>query len=230
MKRNNKYLIIILITLIFFSYYEIRSDLRVGSLIRDIIYKPVIKDNYKELYTLINKELKQENEELKSLLNINYSSIDYDLVYATIIERNNTYWLDEVTIDKGKDSGIVKNDIVINKNGMIGKIINVSNNTSKVKLITGISLLPVEVNSVAKVIYSENYNLYIKGINKEDNIKVGDKVLTLGLTKNYPKGILIGEIIDIKLSSSEVGYIAKVKLSDNLNDLRFVSVLKRSNT
>lgn len=228
MKKYNKYLIIILISLLLGSYYEIKNDLRYGSLIRDIIFKPLIKDNYDELYTLINKELKKENEDLKNLLNIKSSSLDYELIHASVIERNTTYWLDEITIDKGKSSGIEKNEIVITKNGMIGKIINVSGNTSKVKLITGISSpIPVEINNVVKVLFSDNYNLYIKGINKEDNIKKGDKVVTLGLTYNYPKGILIGEITDIKLSSNEVGYIAYVKTSDNLNNLRFVSVLKR---
>ena len=114
---------------------------------------------------------------------------------------------------------------------MIGKVLSVSSNTSIIKLITGFnSPIMVTINDLEKVLEVKNYNLFIKGINQNDNIKIGDKVLTNGLMNDFPNGILIGEIEKIDKENDDVGYIAKVKLSDNLNDLRFVSVLKRSNT
>ena len=229
-RKKTKYLIIIISFLLILSYFEINSNYRIGGLIRDIIYSPFRKSYYKELYTLVNEELKKENKELKDILNIDYSSTDYELINASVIERNNTYWLAELTINKGSDDLVSKNQIVITKNGMIGKVISVSDKTSIIKLITAFSEpILVDINGLSKVMTSDNYNLYIKGINNEDNISKGDKVITSGLSNNYPRGILIGEIEEIKISSDKVGKIARVKLSQSLDDIRFVSALKRKN-
>ena len=229
-KRKKKYLIIFLIFLLLLSYCEINSNYRIGGRIRDIIYSPFRKEYYKDLYTLINDEIKKENEELKDILKIDYSSTDYESISASVVERNSTYWLDELTINKGRDDLIDNNQIVITKNGMVGKIINVSNKTAKVKLITGLTdPILVDINGISKILLNNNYNLYIKGINNEDDINIGDKVTTLGLSDNYPKGILIGEVEELFGSYDGVGKTAKIKLAQDLNDLRFVSVLKRKN-
>ena len=227
MKKKDKYLLVLIIFLLIFSYCEINSNFRIGGLIRDFIYFPFKKDK-KDLFTLMNKEIEKENSELKNLLGIDYSNTDYEAINASVIERNSTYWLDELTINKGKDDKVEEDQIVITDKGMIGKVISVSTSTSKIKLITGFSEpIMVDINNNSKMLFSDNYNLYVKGINKSDSINPGDKVSTLGLSINYPKGILIGEIEELNDTSSGVGLIAKVKLSADINNLEFVSVLKR---
>lgn len=223
--KNNYIYSIIIIILIVFSYYEIKSNVRVGGLFRDFFYTPLNKDNYKELYTLINEEIKKENNELKSLLEIDYSMTDYELINATIIDRSNIL-PNEFIINKGKDDGIDNNQIVINKNGMIGKVIDSSYKTSVIRLITSFDEpILVKINDITKLLFINNYNLYIRGINKEDNIKVGDKVVTSG---SLPNGIVIGEIESLD-KEYDTGFFAKVKISVNLNNIRFVTVLKRIN-
>ena len=226
-KSNNRNYIIIIILLLLFSYYEIKNDFRLGGALRDLLYAPIKRDN-NDLSTFINIELKKETEELKSLLDIDYSLTDFDMINATIVERNNTYWLNEMTINKGEKDGILKDQAVITKNGLIGKVISTSYNSSKIKLITGFdSPIQVDVNGKIKLLTINNYCLYIKGINKEDNIKEGDKVLTSGLSNFFPKGIIIGQIKNINKESDDIGYFAEVELSSDLSNLRFVTVLKR---
>ena len=135
-KKNDKYLIVIILLLLFFSYYEINNDFRFGGILRDILYAPLRKNN-NDLYTFINKEIEKENKDLKEMLDIKDSLTDFDLINASVVERNNTYWLNEITINKGLNDGINDNQIVITKNGMIGKVVDTSNNTSIVRLITG---------------------------------------------------------------------------------------------
>ena len=227
-QKNNKFLVIIIFLLLIFSYYEINNNYRIGGVLRDMLFLPVIDNNYKELYNLINKEIKEENEELKKLLDIDYSLTDFYMINASIIERNSLYWLNELTINKGKDDGVEEDQIVIDKNGMIGKVIDSSYKTSKIKLITSFNTpISISVNNTYKLLTIENYELYIRGINKIDNIKVGDKIVTSGLSDKSPKGILIGEIKEIKNENNGIGYYALVKLSSNINHLRFVTVLKR---
>ncbi len=227
-KNNNRFIIIIIILLLLFSYYEINSDLRLGGILRDMIFIPLKKDYSKELHYLLNEEIKKENEELKSLLNINTSLTDFTIVNASIVERNVNYWLEELTIDKGYDDGIENGLIVINNNGLIGKVLSTSKNTSIIKLISGFnSPLLVTINNIEKVLIIDNYSLFIKGINENENIGIGDKVITSGLMNKFPNGILIGEIEKISKEKDDVGFIAKVKLSSDINNLRFVSILKR---
>ena len=227
-KKDNRFIIIIILLLSLFSYYEINNNFRIGGILRDIIFLPIINDNHKELYTLINKEIKEENNELKKMLNINYSLTDFDSINASIIERNSTYWLNELIINKGHNDGVYDNQLVITSDGMIGKVIDSSYKTSKIQLITSFNTpISVTVNNTNKLLIANDYKLYIKGINEKDNIKVGDKVVTSGLSEFFPKGVLIGEISVIKKENNDIGYYSIVKLSANINNLRFVTILKR---
>ena len=224
--KNNKVYFIITFILLLFSYYEINGNIRVGGLIRDTL--SFSSNNNNNIYTFINKSYKEENIELKNMLKINYSLIDFDIINASVIERDKTYWLDEITINKGSRDGIENNQIVVVNDGMIGKVLDSSFKTSKVKLITGFSdPISVTINNINKLLTVNNYSLYIRGINDNDNISVGDKVITSGLSDIFPKGILIGEIKEIKKEKNDVGYYALVGISSNINNTKYVTVLKR---
>ena len=233
LKKYNKYksnkdkiLLIFIVIVSFFSYFEIKGNYRFGGLLRDILFSET-KELDTNISIPINEELKKENEELKKYLELDYSLTDFEIINASVIERNTSFFLDEITINKGLNQGVNNNLIVVTDKGMIGKVISSSFNTSKVKLITGFNNpISVKVNNVNKILTRDN-DLIIKGINNQDNIKVGDSVVTSGLSDIFPSGILIGNIENIEAEKDKVGYIAKVKLSSNINDLMIVSVLKR---
>ena len=70
------------------------------------------------------------------MLEIENTLSNYEIYYATVIERNNDYWYDTVTINKGIKDGIEKGMAVVDSYGLVGRITSLSNNTSVVKLIT----------------------------------------------------------------------------------------------
>ncbi len=221
MKNKVLYLIFFLLIM---SFIELKDDIRFGGILRDIIYKP-FKMESTVLLDNLNEEIRKENNELKSLLNIT-SLTDFDTIYATVVERNLTYYLNELTINKGAVDGLKKNMVVVTEEGMIGKINEVSESTSKVKLLKTINdIIQVRINDKNYIMKSENNKLIIKGVNKEDNIKIGDKVVTSGLLDKTPQGILIG--IVKKINYENVGLSLEIETSSNTSDLRFVAVLKR---
>lgn len=223
---ENKRLIFLILFLLFFSFIELRDDSRFGGLLRDIIYKPIVIENNR-LIDSLNEELNNENKELKQLMNIS-SLTDFEIIYASIVERNINYWLNELTINKGYVDGIRKNMIVVTNEGVIGKIKEVNKNTSIVKLLTSDdynNITQVNINNINKIMSYKNGKLIVKGVEEKDNIKLGDKVLTSGLLDNSPRGLLIG-IVD-KINYDNVGLSLEVKLSADTSDLRFVAVLKR---
>ena len=182
----------------------------------------------------VNYEIQKENDELKALLNIKETLSEYDVIYATVVERNNFYWLNTLVINKGSMDGVEEGLAVVDNSGLIGAISDVSNATSTVKLIT----LDDKYNSISVKVKGNDYelnkilkvkdgNLIIEGINKNINIQIGDKIVTNGLSNKFPSGITIGEVSMVNEDLYSISNIATVSLSANINNLRFVAILKR---
>ena len=88
--------------------------------------------NYQALY----ENAQRENEELRELLNMNESLTGFNRISAKVIGRDSTYWNDQVTLNVGANDGIEEDMVVMNSQGVIGKIWKVQDSTSVVKLLT----------------------------------------------------------------------------------------------
>ncbi len=227
-KKDDKLLILLILFLLIFSYFEVTGDYRLGGILRDLLFNPTKVIEPSNLLNSFNDDLLKENNELKEILKIDYSLKDFEIKYATVVERNNSFWLNELTINKGKSDGVDENYVVLGENGLIGRVISSSLTTSKIKLITSDNnKVSVKINNSNKILERKDNNLIIRGINTKDKIKEGDKVLTSGLSDKYPEGIIIGKIENIEKEDSGVGYFAYVSLEQDIDDLHFVILLKR---
>lgn len=200
----------------------------------------ILKNNVEELEALkaLNTELEEEIKELKEELDIDYILTDYEKMNATVISRNTNYWYNILTIDKGSKNGIEIGMIVINSYGLIGKVVNVSNFTSDVRLITTSDTdnkISVAISSDnGKVIglingYSSSDNtIEIEGVSNTENVSIGDTVYTSGLGGVFPSGILVGTVENISVDSFGLAKIIHVSPSVNFDDINYVAVLKRS--
>ncbi len=186
-----------------------------------------------------NKQvLKSEIKELKKILDLKDTYTNYELENASVTVRNKSYWLDNLIIDKGKKNGIKKDMAVITDNGLIGIISKVYTSSSEVRLITTNNknkiTIYIETEGGDVVGYIDKYNkdkkeLVIKDIDKNSNIKVGDKVMTSGMNKVFPKGIYIGEVKDVKQDENNLSKIVYVEIKQNLNKIHYVAVVKKVN-
>ena len=184
----------------------------------------------------INSSLEKEIQELKETLELNKTLTEYSPVNATILSRNKSYWFNTITIDKGKKDGIKENMAVVTRNGLIGKISKVSKTSSEVKLITSddinfkvsIAIKTNEVDNYAILNGYDNKTKLIKatGIDKTTNINIGDSVLTSGLGEFFPAGIYIGTVEKIEKDKYNLSKTVYIKLSQNFNDIHYVTVLK----
>lgn len=196
---------------------------------------PKVKVDYSNIVSGINRELEDENKELKKMLLLD--SIDYQFIHADVIERNDL-WYQEIKINKGSNDGIKTNMAVIANDGLIGKIIKVSNNFSMVKLLSSNDSdmkIAVDIrtnNSVYHGILNgyDNFSQTVNIINvsKDSDININDLVYTNGLGGVYPDGIYIGKVIDISYDSLGIEKNIKVKNDTSFDKLRYVSVVDRS--
>lgn len=185
----------------------------------------------------MNDTLVKEIEELKKILELNQTFTDYEIVNATILSRNKSYWFQNVMIDKGKNDDLKEEMIVITKDGLIGKLSKVSNTTSEVKLITTndfnykVSVEIIAENGNIPALLNgfdqEDQTLLIEGVDNQVELKEGQVVITSGLGGVFPRGIYIGTVEKIESDRLNISKKVKVKTKQNFNDIHYVSVLRK---
>ena len=237
-KKRKNYIsfliVIILLVLIYISYnnrYIKNIKIffnNIGNSIRNNI---VIDNSFNNNISLgINTNLLKENSELKKLLDIKEDN--YNIKVAKVIKRED--WYQELIIDKGIKDNIEVDMAVINNNGLIGKIIEVGKNYSKVLLITSNKK---DIKVAIDIIGEEDYHgildsyskkddlLIINSISKNSNIKIGDNVYSNGLGGIYPSGIYIGKVVDISNDKYGLSKIVKVKTDTNYDNIKYVLIV-----
>jgi rod shape-determining protein MreC len=155
-----------------------------------------------EVQNMAFKELRSENDRLRGMLELKKAYQDLPLRPAAVISQDITLVFKTIIIDKGSRDGFYKNMPIIKSEGLVGRTILVSPNTSQVLLITDVnSAVPAMIeNSRVKGIVKGrgDGNLTLEYVRSDEDVKVGDVVVTSGLAGIFPKGINIGTIRSIK--------------------------------
>lgn len=166
--------------------------------------------------------LKSENLSLKRQLNF-VSEPHYNSVPARLISVSASVYRDSATIHAGLSDGVLKDQIVINDNGIVGRVIETSNRFAKVMLITDFgSRIPViSAHSrlqavVAGIGESRARLLYLPDTT---SLQVGEILMTSGDGKLYPAGLPVARVS--RITADEVYVTPLVDLSK----IDFVSVI-----
>lgn len=174
------------------------------------------------------RELSQENNRLKDLLNFKQKS-PLRLVAARVIGRSPDVWSSNVIIDKGKNSRISPGMIVVNPLGLVGKVVESGDNHSKVLLINdpsqGISSIVQRSRQEGLISGTLGGNLIMRYLPDEAQIGAGDLIITSELSQAYPKGLLIGKVINVGRDFSGLCRYAIVRPSVDLAGIEEVLVI-----
>ena len=174
------------------------------------------------------RELSQENARLKNLFNFKQKSL-LRLVAARIIGRSLDSWSSSVIIDKGRYNGIKSGMVVISPQGLVGSIVESTDNTSKVLLINdpnqGVSSIVQRSRQEGLVSGTLGTNLIMRYLPDEAQIVVGDIIITSELSQIYPKGLLLGRVVNIGREFSGLNRYALVKPVVDLANIEEVLVI-----
>ena len=174
------------------------------------------------------REVEQENARLKSLLSFKQKS-PLRLVSARVIARSPDSWSSIVIIDKGRYSGIRRGMAVINAQGLVGRVIESSKSNSKILLVNdpsqGISSIVQRSRQEGLVNGSLGSNLIMRYLPDDAQIAVGDIIITSELSQVYPKGLLVGKVINIGKEFSGLSRYAVVKPAADLSSVEEVLVI-----
>lgn len=211
-----------------------------GSLINEILYRlsqswssqpqidrqALYRDRTIEELTNTIIELQNQNQELKKLLNYTEKSRQ-KLLPARVIGRSADAWWQIVTINIGRNQGVKKDDVVLGIGGLVGRVMNVTPNTSRVLLISDYT------SRVGATISRTRYQGFLKGqssqvgilefYDKVTDVKIGDVVTTSSLSTIFPPSIPIGRIITVDLNKSPAPQ-AEVEFTAPINFLEWLVV------
>ena len=173
-------------------------------------------------------DLKNENEQLRSLLGLKQRNSDKQYIAAEVSARNFNNWYCVLTLDKGTGDGVAVNDVVLTNDGVVGYVYEIGTNWAKV---TGIidstsSAAAIAKRTGDKSVVEGDINL-MQNIPKESGILQGDEVYTSGDGGVYPEGLYIGTGEEIVNSADGMSKEAVIKTGASPYDVKCVLILKR---
>ena len=151
------------------------------------------------------------------------------IITAKVIGRDATQWSKMVFIDKGTDHQVKENLTVVTDAGIIGHIIHVSAKTSKVLLITdsrsAVDSLFQETRETGITVGTGQDVCEMKFVPIEADVKIGDRIVSSGLGGVFPKGLMVGVVIDIVKKKQDLFQNITVAPSADLSQMEEVVVV-----
>ena len=189
-----------------------------------------LRDQNKELRARVValEETRLDNKRLSELIN-STNAQGYKGVTATVIGLPPSAWNQVIITDKGSKDGIEINMPALGPYGLIGQVIEVGPTYSRIRLLT------VQKSGVASLIQrgrktgitkgSISGDLMLDFISAESTVTAGDVVLTSGLGGVYPKGLLIGEVLEVSKETNALYKSIKLTPANDISTVENVLIL-----
>ncbi len=194
---------------------------------KKILYYHRTFEEYKRLKNDVNflkarmvglEEVVRENTQLEKLLEFKRKLI-YSSVAANVVGRDPSFWNSSMIIDKGAKDGIKEGLSVVNSLGVVGKVVEVAEDSSKVILLTdpqfSVAALLQRTRETGLISGTLQGICRLRFVDENANIVVGDKVITSSLSSNFPEHLIIGEVVEIieEPNSSSVQFLVQPSVS-----------------
>jgi rod shape-determining protein MreC len=172
-----------------------------------------------------------EAERLRTLLEFK-NRFPYQTVAAEVIATSPGEGNNAVFIDKGTDYSLTADLAVITPNGIVGKTIAVFPHTAQVLLITdsasGVGCL-LEKSRIQGILKGSTHSLcQLQYVMNEEQIPVGETLITSGLDQIYPKGLPVGAVV--QTGDGNIYKQIIIKPAATLNRLETVLVIPKLNS
>ena len=218
-------------------YNELSS---VGKLKTALAENETLKTRVDEL-TEENTRLRSEQfelERLRSLYELDQEYMQYHKIGARIIAKDSGSWFSVFRIDKGSDDGIKEDMNVIAGGGLVGIVTDVGANYATVRSFIDDSsrVSAMAQQSGDSCIVAGDLQLFKEGrlklsyMEKDDDIKDGDMIVTSNISGKFLPGILVGYATDITVDFNDnltkSGYLIPAARFDRLQEVLVITDLK----
>ncbi|AIM37895.1 rod shape-determining protein MreC [Sphingobacterium sp. SG20118] len=157
----------------------------------------------------------------------------YEFITASVINNSIHRKSNYLTLSKGSLDGIEKGMGVLAPNGVVGIVLNVTPHFSTVQSLlhpdTKISVTLDHSDVFGSLVWGNNVDYrfaMVKEIPNHVKVKTAEKVFTSDYSGHFPKGILVGAVVETGISSGDSFLDLRILLSTNFSNLDHVYVVK----
>jgi rod shape-determining protein MreC len=150
-------------------------------------------DQYREAYArnrYLENELKFKKEE-------NFPSLT-----ARVVGKDPSFWFQTLIVDRGKNDGVIEGMVARTSLGVVGQVIQVSDNYAKILVANAPSsaidamIQKNRVRGILKGAADKGYVLYY--VLKNIDVVVGDRIVTAGIGGVFQSGIPLGTVSAVR--------------------------------
>jgi rod shape-determining protein MreC len=194
------------------------------------------------------KNLEKENDELKTRLTLfaeNQNELErlrtlldfqkntkMELIPAQVIGRNLVTDHHTITINKGTDHGLVAGQAVLTVSGAVGHVFKPSARTAHVMLITDrysvVDALIQKTRTHGLVEGKSKETCILQYVERTEEVKDGDLIVTGGLDNIFPKGFPLGVITNVERKTKNTSLLIEVKPIVDPNKVEEVFIVKNA--
>lgn len=203
-----------------------------------------LQDQVDSLMTENNylQEERYELERLQELYQLDSNYAEYEKTAAHVIASDSGNWFSTFTIDKGSRDGIAVDMNVMAGSGLAGIVVEVGPTWSKVRSIIDDSsnVSGMVLSTSDRCIVSGDLSLMKDGQirfeqmeNNENQVSVGDQIVTSYISDKYLQGILIGYVSEVTVDSNNLtrsGYITPAVDFTNIQEVLVITTTKEQFT
>jgi len=180
-------------------------------------------------------EVRRENDLLTSLLQLR-QGLDFQTRAATVIARETSEARRVVVIDRGTDDGVATGQVVIAGGGaLVGRIVDTGPDFATVLLISDSTSIVIgqllTSTATGQVVGQPGGALVMQDVDSTVKVPIGEEVFTAGielsggLRSPFPKGLLIGQVVDVSTDPNSVVQTVYLEPAAPLDQLEFVLVI-----
>jgi rod shape-determining protein MreC len=170
-----------------------------------------------------------ENRELREQLRYAQQNQDLALLSAEVIGLDSSALLGYAVVNRGGDAGIQEGMTVQSTTGLVGRVVSLTGNSSRVLLINHPSSAVNAVvqgtpGATGQVIGQADGGLVMRYIPQAETVRVNDVVVTSGLGGAFPRNVPIGRVAQIETRDVELFQRAVIEPFVNYRKLSHVLV------
>lgn len=169
-----------------------------------------------------------ENDRLRQALELR-PLLKYETVVAEVVARDSTAWFKRIVVNKGSQDGIRGDMPVVTADGLVGRVTQVGPFVCQIQLITdehaGAGGRLTTSRAVGEVEGRGDGTCRMKSISSLYDVGENEPILTSGLDRLYPAGILIGYVTSVAKGAGATPQDTAVRPSADLDRIEAVMIL-----
>jgi len=177
--------------------------------------------------------LEGENERLRAYLGMKKKYPSFQMEEGRVVSYSSGNYITTFTLDRGSMQGIEVNMPVVTLDGIVGQVTAVGMNWCMVSTLieTATSVGAYLPRSGVRGVVSGDYSMRYDGVCKieyvdpDADIRVGDKVVSDGMSSVYPANLEIGYVTAVEINEYTRTPVATVQPSVDLSSLEWVMVI-----